>query len=461
MIPRKLTEGGNVFDDAGPIKKEFVPSIIDDIQALMPRGLTIIPHIGSAGFKVESGDMDVFVDAGTLIKLTGTKDEKTARVALRQYIEKQGYQCALTGRNVHVRMPTPAGTFVQVDVMVIPNAEKVAPFHQHGPSGQYDDPAFKGGQLFILYSSIAKALGLKFSPFEGKLVDRTTNEVVADSKDEVAKILLNPKATASDLSNVKTILKALSNDPLKDEKLAQAREDAKKGLITLPESRTQSDHWYRRTVESLEAIGEKAPSPGFVNGSVNKKEWKQLGKGMAGSVWAHISDPHTVVKIVGGGCDPVTPEEKQGAIAFVHFCVDHGTESIHFPIIHAINLDDSDIVQIRIERLKELPSYALAAQLSDLNGVLSGNYFNRKMVSVQKKIKSSMDKLDALIQKHGLAHINSAQSILNALLILEANGPHYAQGYGVDDFELDLHADNWMMRPDGTIIAVDPWYVGY
>ena len=147
-------------------------------------------------------------------------------------------------------MPVPDGSYVQVDLMVIPGAAKVAPFHQHGPSGQYEDPAFKGGELFILYSSLAKALGLKFSPFEGRLLDRTTNKVVADNKDSVAKILLNPSASAADLVNIKTIMKALAADPQKDAKLAQAREDEKKGLINLPESKQPgSPSWFRTLSE--------------------------------------------------------------------------------------------------------------------------------------------------------------------------------------------------------------------
>jgi hypothetical protein len=242
-----LMEGGNVWDDVGAIKKEYVPGIISDIQAALPDGLQVIPHIGSAGFKVESGDMDVFVDAGQVQQMFQAKDEKTAKVALKNYLESKGFVCALSGRNVHVKMPTPSGVPVQVDVMCIPNAAKVAPFHQHGPSGQYNDPTFKGSHLFVLYSSIAKALGLKFSPFEGKLVDRTTNDIVADDRDAVAKVLLNPQATGADLASVPAMMRALANDPRKDEKLAQARADAQKGLITLPESiQTGSASWFRR-----------------------------------------------------------------------------------------------------------------------------------------------------------------------------------------------------------------------
>lgn len=247
----QLTEGGNVFDDVTAIKKEYVPGIITKIKSLMPPGIEIIPHIGSAGFKVESGDMDVFVDAAMIAQHFNAPDDKLAKVALKKFIETQGYVCALSGRNVHVRMPVPGGTFVQVDVMVIPDAARVAPFHQHGDfknnlPGQYADPEFKGGQLFVMYSSLSKALGLKFSPFEGKLVDRNTNQVIATDKDSVAKILLNKNATAADLASVKTIMRALAADPNKDAKLAQAREDAKKGLIKLPESiQSGSPVWFR------------------------------------------------------------------------------------------------------------------------------------------------------------------------------------------------------------------------
>lgn len=247
-----LTEGGNVFPDVTAIKKEYVPALIKNIQDVMPKGLTTIPNIGSAGFKVESGDMDVFVDAGQVAQMFKAKDEKVAKQELKKYIEQQGFQCALSGRNVHVRMPVPDGSFVQVDVMVIPDAARVAPFHQHGPSGQYEDPAFKGGQLFVMYSSLAKALGLKFSPFEGRLVNRETNELVADNKDAAAKILLNPRATAADMASVKSIIRALANDPHKDAKLAQARADAVKGLIVLPESAPPGTaQWFRQMQNML------------------------------------------------------------------------------------------------------------------------------------------------------------------------------------------------------------------
>ena len=62
----------------------------------------------------------------------------------------------------------------------------------------------------------------------------------------MAKILLNPQATGNDLNSVKSIMRALENDPMKDEKLAQAREDEIKGLIMLPKKLEEgSPSWFR------------------------------------------------------------------------------------------------------------------------------------------------------------------------------------------------------------------------
>ena len=110
----------------------------------------------------------------------------------------------------------------------------VAPYHQHGPRGSYADPDFKGSDIFIVMNSIGKALGLKFDAFGGKLMRRDDNSVVARDRDAVAKILLNPDATADDLNSVKQMLHALRYDPQRDPKLAQARADAARGLISLP-----------------------------------------------------------------------------------------------------------------------------------------------------------------------------------------------------------------------------------
>lgn len=243
----QLREGGNVFPDVVDIKKEYAGHLVDGIKKLLPQGLDMQPNIGSAGYKVASGDMDIFLDQQQVVDMFKAKDEKIAKQELAKFIQSKGLQTAVKGRNVHVRMPLPDGQFAQVDLMVIPDAVEVAPWHQHGPRGSYDDPDFKGAPIFILMNSIGKAMGLKFDAFSGRLLRRDDNTEVARGRDAVAKVLLNKNATGDDLNSVRTILRALANDPQRDAKLAQARDDAAKGLITLPEPVAEgSSTWFRQ-----------------------------------------------------------------------------------------------------------------------------------------------------------------------------------------------------------------------
>ena len=244
-----LYEGGNIFGD-GDIAKEYVKGVVDHVQLDLPSGIKAIPDIGSAGYKVSSGDMDLFIDAAALMQKFGVDDDKKAKEALAQFMAAKGYPTKISGRNVHIEVPykTPDGLRkVQVDLMVIADADIVAPWHQHGPRGMYDQPGFKGSHNFMLMSSIAKHLGLKFDPFGAKLINRDTNEVVGRTRKEVAKILLGPKAKEDDLNSVASMMKALASDPDREGKLAQARQDQAKGLITLPEDNAPgSAAWFRK-----------------------------------------------------------------------------------------------------------------------------------------------------------------------------------------------------------------------
>lgn len=242
-------ESGNIFGD-GDIAKEYVKGVVQHVQRDLPSGIKAIPDIGSAGYKVASGDMDLFIDAGALMQKFGVADDKAAKQALEQFMSAKGYKTKIMGRNVHIEVPykTPEGLrTVQVDLMVIADASIVAPWHQHGPRGMYDQPGFKASHNFILMNSIAKHLGLKFDAFGGKLMRRDDNSVVGRTRDEVAKILLGNTATADDLNSVASMVAALKNDPDKDSKLAQARQDAAKGIITMPEPVQEgSAQWFRK-----------------------------------------------------------------------------------------------------------------------------------------------------------------------------------------------------------------------
>ena len=253
-----LTEGGNVFDNTGPVARDDVTGVVDTVKRELPGNLQrqLIPNIGSAGYKVESGDIDVFIDEQALIKHFGAEDVKGAKITLAQYFKAKGYAVKLSGRNVHIDVPYNANgktKYAQVDIMVIQDAKRVADWHQHGMRGMYDEPGFKAAHLYILLNSIAKFLGLKVDAFGGVVMRRDENNtVVADNRNDAAKILLNPGAKASDLNSVAAVIKALEGDPDKEGKLAQARQDMAKGLLTLPEAVTPGTAaWFRKMGHNL------------------------------------------------------------------------------------------------------------------------------------------------------------------------------------------------------------------
>lgn len=270
-VPPKLeeevvNEGGNAINAAEPVNREDVPNVVETAKRLLPKELlkNLQVDIGSAGFKKKpSGDIDLMIEAMDLVTLfkthKNTPEEtiKAAKVALQTYLEAKGIDANVKGRNVHAGIPylqksTHHSKVAQVDYMIIEEAKIVAHWHQHGPRGMYDDDNFKGNEIFILISSIAKPLGLKFDPFAAKLVNRETGEVVARTRDQAAKILFYPppKEKGDAFNSVKSMIKALENDPDKEVKLAQARADENKGLIKLYEAvKTGSPAWFRKLAD--------------------------------------------------------------------------------------------------------------------------------------------------------------------------------------------------------------------
>lgn len=259
----KIYEGGNAIPNSNPVARDDVRGVVAVAKGLLPkpiaRGLQV--DIGSAGFKVESGDIDIMVEASDCVEFFKTQDSKDpvkeAKQLLKQHFEQQGITSVVSGRNVHIGIPyKPAAGgrgMAQVDVMVIQDASVVAPWHQHGPRGMYDEPEFKGSEVFMLMSSLAKFKNLKFDAFGGRLVTRDTDQVVGRTRKEVAKILLNPKAKESDLNSVKSIMAALATDPDRDGKLAQARQDAARGLFRLPETaQAGTAAWFRNLTDRIQ-----------------------------------------------------------------------------------------------------------------------------------------------------------------------------------------------------------------
>ena len=244
-----LLEGGNVWPDITPFKKEEANTILASLQKVMPKGINLI-KVGSAGQKAMSGDMDVMVDENQVINMFKPLIEKImaspqkgkkaqspvqiARALLKDYFEKKGFQSAQSGINVHVRVPV-GKTIAQVDIMFVEDAGNVSIFHQHDYNSE-----FKGKHKHMLLSSIAKETksakypnGLMWSAFQGlfsRNAEGKKDQLVTRDPDIVAKILLNPKAHRKDLANVESIMAALPDDPNKQAKLQAFRADmAKEG----------------------------------------------------------------------------------------------------------------------------------------------------------------------------------------------------------------------------------------
>ena len=73
-----LKEGGNAFPDVVDIKKEYAKDLINSVKRLLP-GYDLQFDIGSVGYKIQSGDMDVFMDQDEVMNKFRAKDEKTAK----------------------------------------------------------------------------------------------------------------------------------------------------------------------------------------------------------------------------------------------------------------------------------------------------------------------------------------------------------------------------------------------
>lgn len=260
-----LYEGGNAIPTSSPVNQEDVPAAIAIAKREMPQALlkNLQADIGSAGFKqVPSGDIDLMLEAQDVVDLFQTQDNPkdpvlAAKKAMQTWFTAKGIEADVNGRNVSIGVKYKAkdgrAGYAQVDLMVIHDVEIVAPWHQHGPRGMYKDAGFKGQQNFVLMASIAKHLNLKFDPFGAKLINRDTNEVVGRTRKEVARILLGPKAKEDSLNSVGTMLTALENDPDREGKLAQAKQDQAKGLLTLPEAAPTpgTAAWFRKMGHNL------------------------------------------------------------------------------------------------------------------------------------------------------------------------------------------------------------------
>ena len=151
----------------------------------------------------------MIVDMDQLKKHFGMEDQKdpVIRKKLRQVFDLAGFKTAQTGTSVHVEVPMEDHTH-QVDIMVVADGEAASKIHTHNiPAGS----KFKGLNKMIALAKLAKNKGMKFSPYRG-VVNRETNELIANDLDKIAKTLINPNASGKDIGSVESIVSALGKE---------------------------------------------------------------------------------------------------------------------------------------------------------------------------------------------------------------------------------------------------------
>ena len=219
-----IFEGGNVFKNSKGqaltqrINQTDVKPTLAWLEQLLP-GLDLQGNtLGSTGIKDTSGDLDIAVDANVV-----TKEQLEAR--LKQWAASHGFRpedyVKKSGTAVHFLTPivgNPARGYVQTDFMLLNNV----PWSKFVLGAVPADSKYKGRERNVLMNSMAKSLGYKLNQIAG-IADRTTNRIITDDPDQVAKLLLNKTATRQDLASVETILQALSTDSQREAKLADFR----------------------------------------------------------------------------------------------------------------------------------------------------------------------------------------------------------------------------------------------
>ena len=240
-----ITEGGNVFkDEQGQARTQRInlADIAPTVKWLEAvSGLPLADNmLGSTGLKPSSGDLDLAVDSSKYNKEDLVK-------LLSDYVSRHGEDprnwVRKSGTAVHFLTPI-AGRgdtgFVQADFMFLPKPE-FSKFVLRSAQ----DIEYKGATRNIFINSMAKSLGYKLNQLDG-IMDRATNQLITDDPNKIAKMLLNPSATANDLYSVETIMAALANDPKRDAKLADFLDHMQRSGTPLGEGADNDVNWMAR-----------------------------------------------------------------------------------------------------------------------------------------------------------------------------------------------------------------------
>ena len=238
-----ILEGGNVFKNGDGqsltqrINQTDVKPTLAWLEEMLP-GLDLQNNtLGSTGIKDTSGDLDIAVDANRV-----TKEQLEHR--LKSWAVANGFKpedyVRKSGTAVHFKTPIdgrPDRGYVQTDFMFM----KDVPWSKFVLGAMPADSKYKGRERNVLMNSLAKSMGYKLNQVSG-IADRTTNKLVTNNPDEVAKLLLNQTATRQDLASVESILQALSTDPKRDAKIADFKQHMEReGLPFLEDTMESAD----------------------------------------------------------------------------------------------------------------------------------------------------------------------------------------------------------------------------
>lgn len=194
--------------------------------------------------KLDSGDVDVFVDADKIkakLGLPEDAEDGAVRKALNAVMSKR-FPSLQIGKNVHVGLPTGQEieglpTYFQVDLMTMKHAHEIGGHHEHDYSVK-DSPYGGQDQQFALASLVNTIPGApertyQYNGFGGALQNRATGEVITRDIDKVAEIVLGKGANADMLGNVEAMIAAVGG--IDSPRLAQFRDDMAKKYPQLKE----------------------------------------------------------------------------------------------------------------------------------------------------------------------------------------------------------------------------------
>lgn len=225
-IKELLMEGGNVFDGTTPFNHNVIPDILKIINgALKETGIKVIP-VGSGATPTPgkiSNDLDAMVDEADVLAYFKAADAKTGRQALGKFLKAKNLDVTLNGVNVHVKVPV-GDEFHQVDLMVVPNASKIAKFHTHKLPA---NSPFKGVNKQLMLAILAKEHNMMWSAWQGlfsRNAEGKKDKFLGNDIDQIAKLLFGKNATGANLDSVESILKSLPKDKA-DSLLAKCRLD--------------------------------------------------------------------------------------------------------------------------------------------------------------------------------------------------------------------------------------------